>query len=341
MTTQLDAYVGLGKETTYGTAVTPTSFLTFTEETLDLTLAVTDAQGMRPGRRTTLNTQRVVTKRSVGGDLTVEATPSELGAVFAAFLGGAVHTLLPGGTATYQHLFTPSADYLPSFTVQKGIPTLGGGPQVPLTFVGMQASQLELDCKNAAIPTAKMTWVGKDLLTSVAAATPVYPAVNEEFSFVGGSITVGGTVTAPTATTTATGGTPVGTVTDVTLKLDNALDDGGFTLGGGGTRQRPAAALLAKLTGTITAEFSDQVFWQHYTNQDRIGVVLDFKGSNTSDGIARELQLYIPVIVLEGEAPKIKAGSIVTQSINFTILQDLVDGLSPLYVVLRNTVATY
>lgn len=357
MTTQLDSFVGLKKETAYGTYAAPGSFLTFTDESIDRKITYKMATGMRPGRRTTTVQQMVPTQFAVGGDVTVEAASAEQGILWEAALGLATHTLLSGGT--YQHLFTPAADYLPSYTIQKAIPPLGGGALMPYTFGGMQCSQLVLDGKAGDIPTLKATWVGQNLIaaqsvaynpangqtTNPGAATPVYPAVNELFTFVGGSILTGvpgvSAVTPPTATALATGGVQVGQITDATITIDNGLDSGGFNLGGGGARTRPAAALEGKNAGSFTAEFWDASFWGYYTAGTPLSAVLNYVGSATGDAAyTNQLQVVVPALKLTGETPQIKSGSIVTQKVPFSILQDIVNGYNSVYVALRNKVAT-
>lgn len=349
MTTQLDSFVGLTKETAYGTYVAPSKFLTFTDESLDQKYTWNDAQGLRPGRRTTAAFQRTIERIDVDGDVTVEANTAEQGILWEALLGARTDAQPVGGTLTYQHLYTPGADYLPSYTIQKGIPPLGGGALIPFTFLGMQCKSLAFDCKVGDVPTIKTTFDGQNIYPALtgsgAAASPVYPAVNELLTYVGGSIVVGGTVTPPTSTTLATGGTSVAQIVDASVTFDNALDSGGVTLGGGGANTRALASLLTKISGTLTAEFRDATFWNAYNGATRLALVLNFQGSliegTGGSALYNYLQIYIPIIVLEGEMPKIKAGSIVTQSLGFTGLQDLANGLNPFYVVQRNRVATY
>ena len=357
MTTQLDSFIGLKKETTFGTYAAPATFLTFTDESLEQKIVKKQANGLRPGRRTTALTQDVVVGYGAEGDITVEASSGEQGILWEALLGTATHTLLAG--STYHHLFTSAADYLPSYTIQKAIPPLGGGALLPYTFGGMQLSKLALDGKVGDIPTLKASWTGQNLLaaqsvsynpstgvtTNPGAASPVYPAANELFSFVGGSILAGPSatspVTPPSGTNLATGGTAVGQITDVSLSFDNALDTASATLGGGGAKNRPSAALEGKHTGSLTAEFRDASFWGYYTGQTPLSIVLNYVGSATGDAsYTNLLQVTIPAAKITGETPKVKAGAIVTQSVPFMILQDLVSGYQPFYVVLRNKIAT-
>lgn len=344
MTTQLDSSLGIAKESTYGVFTAPTSFVEFTDETLDKNLTVVEGTGMRPGRRTTTVRQRTVDKISVSGDVTVEASYAQIGSLLAAVFGADSVASVTSGV--YQHIFTPSADWLPSYSLQKGIPTLGGGPAQPFSFVGMQANQLDFSVKNGGIPTAKVSFVGKDALSTEDGApayvSPSYPATGDDLlTFVGGAITVGGTVTAPTAKTLATGGTAVANITDADIQLSNNLDSAGYNLGGAGMRTRPAAALLAKVSGTLTAEFTDMTFWNHYLGQDKLTLVLTFTGGTIASGSNYVLQFHIPFIALDGDTPKAKNNAIVTQSIGFTGLQDNTLGLPMIQAILVNAVPSY
>jgi hypothetical protein len=339
VTTQLDGQIGIGKESTYNTLAARTSWLGFTEETLEFKPTFVDGEGMRPGRRTTLQQQRAVGKLEYTGDINFEATAEEPGIVFEAFLGQGQSTKV-GPSLTYQHLFTMLADYLPSYSIQKGIPPLGGGALFPYTFGGMQCSALSLDAKVGAILELTSSWVGASLSTSESLDTPTYPSLNELFTYVGGSIMIGGTPSVPTTTALSTGGTAVADIVDASLKFDNAFDSGGFNFGGGGARTRPAAALLGKHTGTLTAEFRDETFWNYFSGNTALGLVLNFQGSLIETSYYKTLQIVLPSIRLEGETPKIKTGDIVTQSIDFSVLQQST-AVMPIYVALRNLNTSY
>lgn len=339
MSTQLDSVLTLGREAAYGQTAPRTDALQFTQETIDYKLTATDSQGMRPGRRTTQPFQRAINKIEVGGDVTTDCYAAQLGIMLEAFMGNAVHTQLPGSDA-WQHLYTPQADPLPFYSFQKQVPLLNSDQLQLFTFTGMQCSALELDLKNGADPTIKTTWVGCNLdTTDTQADVPVYPVDDYIFTFVDAAITIGGTVTPPTATALAAGGTEVATVTDATITLDNGVDSAGFNIGGKGARTRPVAALLQKLTGKLTAEFSDTAFWAAYQGQAPLSLVLDFAGPAADGGNPYALQVFLPVIKLEGELPQVQAGSIVTQSVSFTAFHDVTAGLSSVYAALVNKVA--
>lgn len=332
MTTQLDASIGAAIETVYGTPVTPTKFVEFTEESLDWTPTFLQGQGLRVGSRVQRAQRRTLGKQQVDGGFTVEAVSKGLGWILnAAF--GVVTTTQRGTTGVFQQNHTPAAsDFLNSYTIQKGVPPLGGGATLAHTFAGMVCSQLEIDCPNSDLVTLKPTWNDRSVDMTTGYAAPSYPTPVELLKFAGGAITIGGAPTPPTTTALATGGTVAADIRDINLTWANSIDDGGFNLGGGGKRVRKPAIGLSALTGTMTAEFDSAVLRDAYLNQTDLALVLTFLGSTVigsgSDNPA--LQLFMPLIRLEGELPKVPSGGApVTQSIGFTGLDPLT-GVAPI-----------
>jgi hypothetical protein len=326
VTTQQDCSIGFSvAEASYGTITTPTKFVEFTEEDLSANITFLQGQGMRVGSRVPRNSRRSQGKKMGGGTVTLEAPSKGLGFLLnLAF--GAVTTTQRATTGVYQQNHTPvTTDFLPSTTIQKGIPPLGGGAAVPHTFPGSVCNSIEFDCPNGEIVIVKAEFNSKDVDTATAYAAPGYPTPIELFTFVQGSLVIGGAPTAPTTTALATGGTSVADVRDFTLKWDNALDDGGFNIGGAGKRVRKPAVGDSALTGSLTAEFDATTLRDAYLSGTDLAFVATFIGaSNIGSGSDHpNLQLYVPVIRLEGELPKSAGGQVITQSINFTGFDNL------------------
>jgi hypothetical protein len=333
MTTQQDAAVGFKKETTYGTYVAPDKFVEFLSEEFAWEPTFHEGPAMRYGKRMLAGNRRVKTKEQVTGALEVEATTKGLGALFEAALGTATSTVASG--AAYQQLFTPTiTDPLPSYTFQKGIPLVGGGAAQPQSFTGCVCSGFELTAANGAVPTLKFNWVGKTVDTAQTFVTPSYPAAYELLTFVGGSIRIGGSVTPPTTTALASGGTAAANVTDIDMTFENGLDEGGFFLGGSGQRGRKPVVGLRALTGTITAEYDSNTLRDAFLAQTDLALVLKFAHPTVITGAYYPtLEITIPVVRLDGELPKANAGEVITQEIGFTA----VDGQSaahPVYVAI-------
>ena len=334
MTTQQDAAIGFKKETTFGTAVTPDKFPEFVSEDFAWVPEFTGSRAQKYGRRMLASNRRVLVKEAVTGTLEVEATTKGLGALFEAALGTGTSTVVSG--SAYQQLFTPTTtDPLPSYTIQKGIPTVGGGAAQPQTFNGMVCTGFELSAGNAEVPTLSFPWVGRGVETSTAFATPSYPAAYELFSFTGASIKLGsGAVTVPTANALATGGTSVANVLSVNMTYDNGTDEGGWFYGGQGKRGRKPAVGLRSLTGTVTAEYDSNTFRDAYLAQTDLSLVLQFEHSTIITGaIKPTLQITVPLIRLDGELPKAVSDGVVTQEIGFTALDGGVAS-HPVYVAI-------
>lgn len=338
MTTQLDASIGLGKESTYGTAVIVDRFYEFTDEKFEWKPTFVQGQGLRVGARLARNDRRKLGKQEASGEIGIEAVSKGLGRIFEAVLGNSVSTQIAAGPGYQQNHTLTTSDPLPSYTVQKGTPTIGGGATQALTFSGAVCSSVELSCSVGDIVKIKSMWTARDVVSNIAYAAPSYPAAPELFTFVDGAITLGGTLTQPTTTTLASGGTAVANITDVSLTIDNKLDDGGFTLGSGGKKGRKPVVGLAEVKGKITAEYSDNTLRDAYLAQTGLALVLTFQSSVAiSAGVFPTLQVVIPLIKLEGDIPNANGGKPIMQSIDFTALDPAQAGVNPLTVIYRTS----
>ena len=337
MTTQLDIALGHKKETVYGTYAAPDKFPEIISEDLNWEPTFSDGAAQRYGRRMKRGDRRVLVKEQVSGSTEHELGTKGFGALFEAALGTAVSNLISG--TAYQQLITPTtSDPLPCYTIQKGIPLVGGGAAQPLSFVGMVCTGFEFSAKNGAVPTVKFNWIGKGVETAQAFATPSYPAAYELFSFVGGSIRAAGggfagTVTPPTTTALASGGTAVADILEIDIKWDNGADEGGFFIGGSGKRGRKQAAGQRGLTGTISAEYDTTVLQAAFLAQSDLSLVLKFEHNSIISGaIKPTFEMTIPLLRLDGELPKASTpGEVVTQSIDFEGLEG--SAAHPFYIV--------
>lgn len=346
MTTQLDASIGLKVETIYGTAVVVDQFLEFTSESFDRKADFVQGQGLRVGSRVDRAERRSLGKEGAEGGLTVEAGIKGLGILLNAALGTVTNTAVPTAAGAFQQVHTPAVtDPIASYTVQKGIPPIGGGATTPITFLGAVCTSLEIAAKNGEIVEVSTDWAAREAQTAISYAAPAYPVVpagvDPLFTFVHGAIVLGGTVTAPTTTDLAAGGTVAADVLDFSLKFDQGLDGGGRGIGGAGKVTRKPVLGKAKITGSITAEYDSTVLRDAYLAQTRLALLLTFTHDSligTGTPVPPVLQVLVPVIVLEGEIPKAGKGDPMTLKVNFTGLDGLVG--SPLYVVYRTTDTT-
>lgn len=329
MTSFQDCSVGVAVESTYGTGVTVTRWLEFTEETLDYNKNVVQGEGLRVGSRVARSGRRVVTTSEAGGDITVECLSKGMGVFWQGVMGAGTSTLVSG--ATYQQNFTLS-DSPPSLTIQKGLPRTDGTVD-PYTYVGSQCDSFELSFGNAEIATLTSTWNSKDVVTGTAYAAPSYSTGANLFHFANGSLSTG-TFTAPTTTALASAATPVANVRGGTLQVNHNPANDRYNFGGGGKKVKPAVG-LREITGTLEVEYDSATFRDAVLADTAMSLVLTYTGGALSTG-TETLQLALPELKLDGKLPTSNAGELITVSLEFTVLDNLT-AAQPIWVVARTS----
>lgn len=330
MTTPQDCSINLGIESTYGTGVTPARALEFTDESFDWQKHVKQGAGLRVGARVARSARRVVPTAEGGGDLTVECVSKGMGLLWQCAMGAGTSTLVSG--STYQQVFT-FADTMPSATVQKGIPQLGGTVD-PYTFVGGTVDSWELDFANADIVRLKTTWDFKDVTTATGFAALTYPTAPNLFHFQTATL-YNGTLTAPTTTALASATTAVADVRGGTISVSNNTDQGRFNIGGLGRKAKPIVKGVRPITGKLDVEYDNTTFRDAVLNETPMALVLTWTAGALSTG-TETLQIVLPEIKFDTELPKSKQGDLVMQSMGFTVLDNLT-AAQPLWVVCRTS----
>lgn len=333
MTVQSDVQIGYKKEASFGVAETVDTFIEPSEEDLDWLPEFVQGAGLRVGRRVNRADRRAVGREWVGGSFTTEVLSKGHGKLFEAALGTATSTVASG--SAYQQLFTPTAtDYLNSYTIQKGIPPLGGGTTLAHTFNGMVCSGFEFTSSNAGLPTITWNWIGKGYDTTTALETASYASGTEIFSFPNATLTLGGTVTVPTTTALSSGGTATSNIREFNFTWDNALDENGFNFGGAGKRSRKPAVGIRSGTGNFVAEFDGATVRNLFLNQTNTALTYKLlSGTAITGAYYPALEFTIPCVRLEGEIPKANGGDVITLSCDFTVL-DNGTAAHPLYVAI-------
>jgi hypothetical protein len=337
VTTQQDAQIGFKKESVWATPVTPDVFPEYVAEDLDWNPQFAQGAGLKVGRRVDADSRNVLVKDDVGGSFTVEPHTKGLGRLIEAALGGTGASTV-ASTPAYQQLFTPtSTDDLSSYTIQKGLPLVGGGASQPMTFAGMVCSGFELQAGNGAIPTLKFNWLGKAVDTSTGLATASYVTDDELFSFIHASLTLGGSVTPPSTTALASGGTAANDIREFNLTYSNGLDANGWNMGSTGKRTRKPKLGKRVITGSFVAEFDATTIRDLYLARTSTPLVFTLTSLNAITGAYYPaFQICLPAIKLDGELPKTNGGDVVTLSVGFTIY-DNGTAAHPVYVAIVTT----
>jgi hypothetical protein len=338
MTLQSDASFGFKKETTYGTLVTVDRWVELNSQSMQQKNEFLQGEGLRVGKLTGRIARRSLGKFVVEGDLEMDAATKGMGTLFELMFGTGTSTLRSG--VIYQQLFTPATtDPMPCASIQTGVPPVGGGSTLAHTFSGCVVDSWEISAEAGGGVELKCMFVGKEMVTATAYAAPSYSANSRIFTFTHGAISLGenGTHALTVPTTTALGSTAAAAnamITKISVQGDNAVDDGGYTLGSAGKRGRRPVYGPRSWKGSMTAEVQAATLRDYYLSQTSLQLVLTFVSDDLINGSTyATLQIVIPALVLEGEVPTVGGNELITQEIEFTVL-DGESAASPIYAVL-------
>lgn len=329
-----DMSAGFKKESTYGTAVTVDRWPEFTDDSDGFDtdgFERVQGKGMRVGSRVARSGRRVTTKRAAAGSFGYELFSKGQGTLWELVFGSGASALV--GVTTYQQLFT-LADTQPSATWQQGIVDSTGTVN-PFTFPGTVVTKCEFSCDDG-IAMAKVDLDARDIATATAYAAPTMPTTGNLFNFAGSAVTIGGTVTAPTSTALASGGTAVTNVLSWSCEIDRALAVDRFAHGNAGLKSKPLVTGGQAVTGKLGLEYVDNTVRDAILNDTAVPLTFTLTGGALSTG-NETWQLVIPEAKLEAKGlPKQGGGDLPKLDVTWTALDNLV-AAQPIWLVCRTS----
>lgn len=304
-----DHVLGVAKETTFGTAVAPSTRFEVLSESLKLKKDYIESKALKGSRRYLASEGHVVGKSNVEGDIEIEIPSKGAGFWFLQLMGAVTTTTPDGATNRRKHVFTAdSALDTTSFTaeVQR---TDSSGSEHRFIYAGCGLTDMELACKVGEIATMKMSVYGKSESVSQAAAqSATYPA-STPLVFTGAAITVAGS-SVP--------------VTDFSLKLENGRKKDRYFLGDS-TPNKMIEADMRSAEGKITVEWTGLTQYNRFVNHTSAAVTAKFETQSVIEGSTKGYVLVtLPAVVFTGETP-VGGGDIVEQSIDFKALDNGTD----------------
>jgi Phage tail tube protein len=331
----LDFQVGSVPEVTYGTPLTVTRFYEINASDHQQDPGIQTGQGLRVGSRFARADRRAATQQTNTGMIDVDVFAKGYGTILNGCMGGnGVSTLVSG--ATFQQLFTSTltSSLYPALTLQYAIVRSDAAGTVDTyTYAGSTFTKWVLACDTGGFLNLKADWDATTLNTATGLAAATYQVVNPAFHFGMGALTVGGSVTVPTTTAIATGGTAATNVRNFSLEVDNGLDVSRWKFGG--TRNQPRSG-VPKATIKATAEYDVTTWRDLLINQSTTSVTLTFTDTNTplSTGNAT-FQIVAPACKVNPvKFPGPTTGTI-TQDVEFEVMEPTTG--SALYLVLRTS----
>lgn len=340
MAGSLDHQLGFIPEATWGTPLTPTSFLE-----LDMTKTkhswdpmVIQGTGMQVGDGGFDRASRSVAVVGQGaGVAALDYQTRGMGRWIDSFFGTAVSTLVSG--STYQQLITSAltGSLLPARTLELGIVRADAAGTVDAyRYAGVTLSKLGIGCETGEICKMTGEFDGKSSVRTTSPATASYPALTTPFHFGQAVMTVGGVLVLPTTTVLASGGTAVTNARSFAFELDNQADTGDWALGALRNQPRVGKRLA---TLKVEARYDDAVYDDAVVAHTTLPITITL--TKTSEALSTgfaQLQLVFPACKLDPMDRAAPSQETPTTELNFRILKP--DTGHAVYIVHRTADAT-
>jgi phage baseplate assembly protein gpV len=297
----IGSQLGIATETTFNTPVTVSRFYEFTSENLNYNKKTAVGMGLRAGGLLPRSQRRVVTTSDVTGDISLDLPTRGLGLLLSQSTGS-VPSATTVSTGVYSYTFTLGDVYGKSFTAQVGVPQYGG-TVTPKTVAGAKVSSFELAVANAGIATGKFNIDGASITTGISLATASYSASTNIFNFSQGAITLDGT--------------SIANIRDFQVTVDNTLKGDRYNLGSSGIKAEQLINGFRKISGKITAEFTDTTLFGKVLNDANAAIVLTFTGATIASTYKETLSITISAAKFNADTPKVTSPGVIDLSMDF------------------------
>lgn len=322
-----DESIGLANETAPGTYAAPTRFYEWSDGSHEWNPSRVQGAGLRVGSAIPRSARRVTPKAEGQVELTVEAISKGMGLLWESCIGSGTSTVVTG--ATYQQVFTlPTGTTLPSRTLQVGA-IRADGTVDPVSYVGCTASEWEFELADE-IATLKVTFDASKIDTAQSYASPSYPSSPTLFHRANAAMTLGDTVTFPTTTALATGGTAVTNVRSFKLSGSNNLAADRFNLVGNAFKARQLRQ-GPSITGELSVEYDSTTVRDAFLNDTETMLSLTISGAALSSG--NETLQFACIVKFDGSVPSRAGGELNVYTAGFTVVDNLTN--PPLAVAMR------
>lgn len=317
----IGASLGIAKETTAGTIVSPSRWLEFNSETLGQEKVIVQGAGLRGGGLYPRASRRSEVGRNAGGDIVLDLATNGMGLLYEAMMGSSTSAVLTG--SAYQQVHTPGSLIGKSLSVQKLVPQLDGTLK-PFTYNGCKVLSWTLTFGKDAIATLSLTLDAWDETTATSAGTPSYSTTANVFHFLEASLVLGGTVSTTSGLASLSGGSAVAGISGGSITGTTGIRAGSDNRYINGKTEQVQNAWRG-ITGNLTADFLSQAdLYDVFNSSTGVALKLLFTGNLApiTGATYPQLEVLIPRIFFDGESPKVGGPDVVSLTAPFTGADD-------------------
>lgn len=188
----LDQQLMTKSETVYGTAVTPDLTFEYNNEGIEESYGRTEGDPLRNATFVKRNDRFTPYFSGASGSIEMDVMTKGHGFWLKHALGDVV-TTGPAETTVYTHTFSMADLYNKSFTAQVSRPFHPSGTTQAFTYEGGKVTEWEFANSVDGNLVASYGVDFQQVATATGLATAAYPASMENFTWAGGTVTIGGT----------------------------------------------------------------------------------------------------------------------------------------------------
>jgi hypothetical protein len=329
----LDAQIGFGQESVWGTGVTPTRFVEFNQESMKFDPTWLEPSALHKGIKYQRLSRIRQSRSSVSGDVELDINTLGMGMLVRNMLASTTTaTTLISGTA-YKQIHVPGDFRGLGLTVQVGRPEPATGTVRAFTYDGCKVSKWNFSLKDNATPSLTLSFDGQGETTATALATAAYLSGATTFDFSQAILKLGGTPTTTAGETTIAGGTAVATIIkDISVGGDVPMATDRFGLGNAGQKAEQLENGTPTVTGKLSAEFGKTELYDVFTANGSTSLQLDLTGA--AIGAANYLfSIIIPAVKFKAASPTVQGPDIVQMSTDFQAYSNEVDPVIQVKIV--------
>lgn len=298
-----EARIGAKKETVWGTRVVPDRFFPFLSEAIDYQYANVQVPvlGTGPWQRV----QRTTTQGG-SGPIVMPVTTTGFGWWLDLLHDNAVTPVQQASTAAYLQTHTLSTMSQKSFSAQVQTPAVGSSTLLPQDFTGCMIGSVEFSWDADQELRVSFTVVPQKLDTSQTLATYAAPTSWSFFTFMDGSITIGGT---PVPSVGGSG----------TLTLNIPRRDDFYALGSNGLIAKPEVNDKPTAEVSFTADFLDLTHWNRTANNTIADLVIKFQHPTAiASTYYPYIEFTVPDCMFQSPRPQVEGPGLLQQGITVT-----------------------
>jgi len=312
--------IGVGAQSAFGTKVTPTHYLEFTDEAVIKEIEEVISNGIRgtAGVR-----RRMLGAIKVGGTIDFEVFPEGAVGLILKHAFGSLATSQPdvsNDPSVYQHIFT-LADALPehglTFSVDRDIAVRD--------YYGCKIGTLELTAAVNAILMAKATLIGRDESLG-STFTPSWPTQNP-LIFTQGVFKVDTVATE---------------VANFVLTINNNLREDRYGIVGSGQRQQVERLGKREVIGSFNRPFENNAIYDDFVAGTPGALELTFEGAVIAGGSGSykyTVKIEVPISYYNSFTPGTGGPEMADHTIPFRAIAD--DSDNECKITLLNTESSY